>query len=254
MRKKVLSILLSMVMVAGLTVGCSNSNDDEYAELKEKIEQLEEENDKLKDKEEVQEKDNNIDDKEKDEEEIEDEDEKDSKKEKNKKMTTQEIADALKLQENNDFDDYIVGKNSITLIFEDYGEDDIEEYFNSLDDYESKVSTCESMAYEVYSMKIFAKMYHDVIEKVFDENIKIIVKIYDENDAVYIIDSDGDVDGLVTELDFDYKEFKGVNKPWYEDLYYWYPSFEDEEEPTDEEYEEYIDEIIDELELDIEED
>ena len=41
MRKKVLSVLLSMVMVTGLVVGCSNSNDKKYDELAKKIEQLE---------------------------------------------------------------------------------------------------------------------------------------------------------------------------------------------------------------------
>ena len=254
MRKKVLSILLSMVMVTGLTVGCSNSNDDEYTELKEKIEQLEEENSKLKGKEEVQEKDNNIDDKEKDEEEIEDEDEKDSKKEKNKKMTTKEIADALKLQEDNDFDDYIAGKNSITLIIVDEGYDDFEERFYDLE-YDEKSNECEVMAYQSYSMRLLAKIYHDVINKAFDEDIKIIMEIHDTDDnVVNAYDSDGNVDGLITELDFDYDEFDGVKKPWYEDLSYWSPVFEDDEELTDEEYEEYIDEIIDELGLNIEED
>ena len=46
--KKVLSILLSCTIMTSLLIGCSSDDDKKYNELAQKIEELEKENEKLK--------------------------------------------------------------------------------------------------------------------------------------------------------------------------------------------------------------
>lgn len=46
--KKVLSILLSCTIITSLLIGCSSDDDKKYNELAQKIEELEKENEKLK--------------------------------------------------------------------------------------------------------------------------------------------------------------------------------------------------------------
>ena len=46
--KKVLSVLLSCTIMTSLLIGCSSSDDEKYDKLAQKIEELEKENEKLK--------------------------------------------------------------------------------------------------------------------------------------------------------------------------------------------------------------
>ena len=46
--KKVLSVLLSCTIMTSLLIGCSSDDDKKYNELAQKIEELEKENEKLK--------------------------------------------------------------------------------------------------------------------------------------------------------------------------------------------------------------
>lgn len=100
MRKKVLSVLLSMIMVTGLVVGCSNSNDKKYDELAKKIEQLENENKELREK--------DVDEDDEDDEEIiEEEEEKNSKDNKNKKDKNKEKDEDEEIVDDEDFEDEV---------------------------------------------------------------------------------------------------------------------------------------------------
>lgn len=100
MRKKVLSVLLSMVMVTGLVVGCSNSNDKKYDELAKKIEQLENENKELREK--------DVDEDDEDDEEIiEEEEEKNSKDNRNKKDKNEEKDEDEEIVDDEEFKDEV---------------------------------------------------------------------------------------------------------------------------------------------------
>ena len=283
--KKVLSILLSCTIMTSLLIGCSSDDDKKYNELAQKIEELEKENEKLKEEKE-------------DEGELEEKNEK-QKKEKNKKSNTGNknkkedegeleeknkksntgneneeddelgefekedneidekqvneeevdmtaIMEALGPEFNSQFDDFFAIDNTIVLRNCDYEDEDIKEYYDSLSEKE-KEDFYKTTSYEIFTMRLYARMISDLIHKVYNADVEVMIEACDENERFYLIDSYGDtVDGLVKELDFDHDKYDV--DIWYEDVFYWNKDLE-EEDYTKEEYNEYLNELIEELGL-----
>ena len=283
--KKVLSILLSCTIMTSLLIGCSSDDDKKYNELAQKIEELEKENEKLKEEKE-------------DEGELEEKNEK-QKNEKNKKSNTGNknekedegeleeknkksntgneneeddelgefekedneidekqvdeeevdmtaIMEALGPEFNSQFDDFFAIDNTIVLRNCDYEDEDIKEYYDSLSEKE-KEDFYKTTSYEIFTMRLYARMISDLIHKVYNADVEVMIEACDENERFYLIDSYGDtVDGLVKELDFDRDKYDV--DIWYEDVFYWNKDLE-EEDYTKEEYNEYLDELIEELGL-----
>ena len=283
--KKVLSVLLSCTIMTSLLIGCSSNDDKKYNELAQKIEELEKENEKLKEEKE-------------DEGELEEKNEK-NKNEKNKKSNTGNknkkedegeleeknkksntgnkneeddelgefekedneidekqvdeeevdmtaIMEALGPEFNSQFDDFFAIDNTIVLRNCDYEDEDIEEYYNSLSEKE-KEDFYKTTSYEIFTMRLYARMITDLIQKVYNADIEVMIEACDENERFYLIDSYGDtVDGLIKDLNFDYDKYDV--DIWYEDVFYWNEDLE-EEDYTKEEYNEYLDELIEELGL-----
>ena len=283
--KKVLSILLSCTIMTSLLIGCSSDDDKKYNELAQKIEELEKENEKLKEEKE-------------DEGELEEKNEK-QKNEKNKKSNTGNknekedegeleeknkksntgnenkeddelgefekedneidekqvdeeevdmtaIMEALGPEFNSQFDDFFAIDNTIVLRNCDYEDEDIKEYYDSLSEKE-KEDFYKTTSYEIFTMRLYARMISDLIHKVYDTDVEVMIETCDKNGRFYLIDSYGDtVDGLVKELDFDHDKYDV--DIWYEDVFYWNKDLE-EEDYTKEEYNEYLDELIEELGL-----
>ena len=283
--KKVLSILLSCTIMTSLLIGCSSNDDKKYNELAQKIEELEKENEKLKEEKE-------------DEGELEEKNEK-QKNEKNKKSNTGNknekedegeleeknkksntgneneeddelgefekedneidekqvneeevdmtaIMEALGPEFNSQFDDFFAIDNTIVLRNCDYEDEDIKEYYDSLSEKE-KEDFYKTTSYEIFTMRLYARMISDLIHKVYNADVEVMIEACDENERFYLIDSYGDtVDGLVKELDFDHEKYDV--EIWYEDVFYWNEDLE-EEDYTKEEYNEYLNELIEELEL-----
>ena len=281
--KKVLSILLSCTIMTSLLIGCSSDDDKKYNELAQKIEELEKENEKLKEEKE-------------DEGELEEKNEK-QKNEKNKKSNTGNknekedegeleeknkksntgneneeddelgefekedneidekqvneeevdmtaIMEALGPEFNSQFDDFFAIDNTIVLRNCDYEDEDIKEYYDSLSEKE-KEDFYKTTSYEIFTMRLYARMISDLIYRVYDADVEVMIEACDENERFYLIDSYGDtVDGLVKELDFDHDKYDV--DIWYEDVFYWNKDLE-EEDYTKEEYNEYLDELIEEL-------
>ena len=283
--KKVLSVLLSCTIMTSLLIGCSSDDDKKYNELAQKIEELEKENEKLKEEKE-------------DEGELEEKNEK-QKNEKNKKSNTgnknekedegeleeknkksntgneneeddelgefekedneidekqvnEEEVDMTAIMEafgpefNSQFDDFFAIDNTIVLRNCDYEDEDIKEYYDSLSEKE-KEDFYKTTSYEIFTMRLYARMISDLIHKVYNADVEVMIEACDENERFYLIDSYGDtVDGLVKELDFDHDKYDV--DIWYEDVFYWNKDLE-EEDYTKEEYNEYLDELIEELGL-----
>ena len=283
--KKVLSILLSCTIMTSLLIGCSSDDDKKYNELAQKIEELEKENEKLKEEKE-------------DEGELEEKNEK-NKNEKNKKSNTGNknkkedegeleeknkksntsneneeddelgefekedneidekqvdeeevdmtaIMEALGPEFNSQFDDFFAIDNTIVLRNCDYEDEDIKEYYDSLSEKE-KEDFYKTTSYEIFTMRLYARMISDLIHKVYNADVEVMIEACDENERFYLIDSYGDtVDGLVKELDFDRDKYDV--DIWYEDVFYWNKDLE-EDDYTKEEYNEYLDELIEELGL-----
>ena len=283
--KKVLSILLSCTIMTSLLIGCSSDDDKKYNELAQKIEELEKENEKLKEEKE-------------DEGELEEKNEK-QKNEKNKKSNTGNknekedegeleeknkksntgneneeddelgefekedneidekqvdeeevdmtmIMEALGSEFNSQFDDFFAIDNTIVLRNCDYEDENIKEYYDSLSEKE-KEDFYKTTSYEIFTMRLYARMISDLIHKVYDADVEVMIEACDENERFYLIDSYGDtVDGLVKELDFDHDKYDV--DIWYEDVFYWNKDLE-EDDYTKEEYNEYLDELIEELGL-----
>ena len=283
--KKVLSVLLSCTIMTSLLIGCSSDDDKKYNELAQKIEELEKENEKLKEEKE-------------DEGELEEKNEK-QKNEKNKKSNTGNknekedegeleeknkksntgneneeddelgefekedneidekqvdeeevdmtaIMEALGSEFNSQFDDFFAIDNTIVLRNCDYEDEDIKEYYDSLSEKE-KEDFYKTTSYEIFTMRLYARMISDLIHKVYNADVEVMIEACDENERFYLIDSYGDtVDGLVKELDFDRDKYDV--DIWYEDVFYWNKDLE-EDDYTKEEYNEYLDELIEELGL-----
>ena len=283
--KKVLSVLLSCTIMTSLLIGCSSDDDKKYNELAQKIEELEKENEKLKEEKE-------------DEGELEEKNEK-QKNEKNKKSNTGNknekedegeleeknnksnigneneeddelgefekedneidekqvdeeevdmtaIMEALGPEFNSQFDDFFAIDNTIVLRNCDYEDEDIKEYYDSLSEKE-KEDFYKTTSYEIFTMRLYARMISDLIHKVYNADVEVMIEACDENERFYLIDSYGDtVDGLVKELDFDRDKYDV--DIWYEDVFYWNKDLE-EDDYTKEEYNEYLDELIEELGL-----
>lgn len=283
--KKVLSVLLSCTIMTSLLIGCSSNDDKKYNELAQKIEELEKENEKLKEEKE-------------DESELEEKNEK-NKNEKNKKSNTGNknekedegeleeknkksntgneneeddelgefekedneidekqvdeeevdmtaIMEALGSEFNSQFDDFFAIDNTIVLRNCDYEDEDIKEYYDSLSEKE-KEDFYKTTSYEIFTMRLYARMISDLIQKVYNMDVEVMIEACDENERFYLIDSYGDtVDGLVKELDFDHDKYDV--DIWYEDVFYWNKDLE-EDDYTKEEYNEYLNELIEELGL-----
>ena len=278
--KKVLSVLLSCTIMTSLLIGCSSDDDKKYDELAQKIEELEKENEKLKEEKE-------------DEGELEEKNEKNKKsntgnknekedegelEEKNKKSNTGNeneeddelgefekedneidekqvneeevdmtaIMEALGPEFNSQFDDFFAIDNTIVLRNCDYEDEDIKEYYDSLSEKE-KEDFYKTTSYEIFTMRLYARMISDLIHKVYNADVEVMIEACDENERFYLIDSYGDtVDGLVKDLNFDHDKYDV--DVWYEDVFYWNKDLE-EEDYTKEEYNEYLDELIEELGL-----
>ena len=278
--KKVLSILLSCTIMTSLLIGCSSDDDKKYNELAQKIEELEKENEKLKeekeDESELEEKNKKSNtgnkNKEDDEGELEEKNEKNKKsntgnkneeddelgefeKEDNeidKKQVDEEEVDMTAIMEalgpefNSQFDDFFAIDNTIVLRNCDYEDEDIKEHYDSLNEKE-KEDFYKTTSYEIFTMRLYARMIADLIHKVYNADVEVMIEACDENERFYLIDSYGDtVDGLVKELDFDHDKYDV--DIWYEDVFYWNEDLE-EEDYTKEEYNEYLDELIEELGL-----
>ena len=278
--KKVLSILLSCTIMTSLLIGCSSDDDKKYNELAQKIEELEKENKKLKeekeDKGELEEKNEknkksntgNKNEKE-DEGELEEKNKKSNTSNENKeddelgefekedneideKQVDEEevdmtaIMEALGSEFNSQFDDFFAIDNTIVLRNCDYEDEDIKEYYNGLSEKE-KEDFYKTTSYEIFTMRLYARMIADLIHKVYDADVEVMIEACDENERFYLIDSYGDtVDGLIKDLNFDHDKYDV--DIWYEDVFYWNKDLE-EEDYTKEEYNEYLDELIEELGL-----
>ena len=274
--KKVLSVLLSCTIMTSLLIGCSSNDDKKYNELAQKIEELEKENEKLKEEKEDEselEKENK-----KLKEEKEDKGELEEKNEKNKKSNTGNkneeddelgefekedneidekqvnekevdmtaIMEALGSEFNSQFDDFFAIDNTIVLRNCDYEDEDIEEYYNSLSEKE-KEDFYKTTSYEIFTMRLYARMIADLIHKVYNADVEVMIEACDENERFYLIDSYGDtVDGLIKDLNFDYDKYDV--DIWYEDVFYWNEDLE-EEDYTKGEYNEYLNALIKELGL-----
>ena len=257
--KKVLSVLLSCTIMTSLLVGCSSSDDEKYDKLAQKIEELEKENKKLKEekedegeleeKNEKNNKSNTDNDNEEDDElgEFEKEDNKiDEKQVDEEEVDMTAIMEALGPEFNSQFDDFFAIDNTIVLRNCDYEDEDIEEYYNNLSEKE-KEDFYKTTSYEIFTMRLYARMISDLIHKVYNADVEVMIEACDENERFYLIDSYGDtVDGLVKELDFDRDKYDV--DIWYEDVFYWNKDLE-EEDYTREEYNEYLNELIEELGL-----
>ena len=283
--KKVLSVLLSCTIMTSLLIGCSSDDDKKYNELAQKIEELEKENEKLKEEkedegelEEKNEKQKNEKNKKsntgnknekEDEGELEEKNKKSNTGNKNKeddelgefekedneideKQVNEEevdmtaIMEALGSEFNSQFDDFFAIDNTIVLRNCDYEDEDIKEYYDSLSEKE-KEDFYKTTSYEIFTMRLYARMISDLIHKVYNADVEVMIEACDENERFYLIDSYGDtVDGLVKELDFDHDKYDV--DIWYEDVFYWNKDLE-EEDYTREEYNEYLNELIEELGL-----
>ena len=283
--KKVLSVLLSCTIMTSLLIGCSSDDDKKYNELAQKIEELEKENEKLKEEkedegelEEKNEKQKNEKNKKsntgnknekEDEGELEEKNKKSNTGNENKeddelgefekedneideKQVNEEevdmtaIMEALGSEFNSQFDDFFAIDNTIVLRNCDYEDEDIKEYYDSLSEKE-KEDFYKTTSYEIFTMRLYARMISDLIHKVYNADVEVMIEACDENERFYLIDSYGDtVDGLVKELDFDHDKYDV--DIWYEDVFYWNKDLE-EEDYTKEEYNEYLDELIEELGL-----
>ena len=283
--KKVLSVLLSCTIMTSLLIGCSSNDDKKYNELAQKIEELEKENEKLKEEkedegelEEKNEKQKNEKNKKsntgnknkkEDEGELEEKNKKSNTGNKNEeddelgefekedneideKQVNEEEVDMTAIMEalgpefNSQFDDFFAIDNTIVLRNCDYEDEDIKEYYDSLSEKE-KEDFYKTTSYEIFTMRLYARMISDLIHKVYNADVEVMIEACDENERFYLIDSYGDtVDGLVKELDFDHDKYDV--DIWYEDVFYWNEDLE-EDDYTKEEYNEYLNELIEELEL-----
>ena len=283
--KKVLSVLLSCTIMTSLLIGCSSDDDKKYNELAQKIEELEKENEKLKEEkedegelEEKNEKQKNEKNKKsntgnknekEDEGELEEKNKKSNTGNENKeddelgefekedneideKQVNEEEVDMTAIMEalgpefNSQFDDFFAIDNTIVLRNCDYEDEDIKEYYDSLSEKE-KEDFYKTTSYEIFTMRLYARMISDLIHKVYNADVEVMIEACDENERFYLINSYGDtVDGLVKELDFDHDKYDV--DIWYEDVFYWNEDLE-EEDYTREEYNEYLNELIEELGL-----
>ena len=279
--KKVLSVLLSCTIMTSLLIGCSSDDDKKYNELAQKIEELEKENEKLKeekeDESELEKENKKLKEEKEDEGELEEKNERQEDK-KNKKSNTGNknkeddelgefekedneidekqvdeeevdmtaIMEALGSEFNSQFDDFFAIDNTIVLRNCDYEDEDIKEYYDSLSEKE-KEDFYKTTSYEIFTMRLYARMISDLIHKVYNADVEVMIEACDENERFYLIDSYGDtVDGLIKDLNFDHDKYDV--DIWYEDVFYWNKDLE-EEDYTKEEYNEYLDELIEELGL-----
>ena len=241
MRKKVLSVLLSMVMVTGLVVGCSNSNDKKYDELAKKIEQLENENKELREK--------DVD--EDDEEIIEEEEEKNSKDNKNKKDKNKEKDEDEEIVDDEEFEDEVevddneyykekedkvnakvdsaVLKEAANYVYNDYVSSGMidggaavsyknnqiiisKTYSKLIMENEFGIKDCDEKAVanflledsdRLYEVDELAARVQEVVRAKYDENIEVVVSIYFSSTLMYQVNGDGSYIGVPTNFNIE---------------------------------------------------
>lgn len=241
MRKKVLSVLLSMVMVTGLVVGCSNSNDKKYDELAKKIEQLENENKELREK--------DVD--EDDEEIIEEEEEKNSKDNKNKKDKNEEKDEDEEIVDDEEFKDEVevddneyykekedkvnakvdsaVLKEAANYVYNDYVSSGMidggaavsyknnqiiisKTYSKLIMENEFGIKDCNEEAFANFLLEDSDKLYEvdelaarvqEVVRAKYDENIEVVVSIYFSSTLMYQVNGDGSYIGVPTNFNIE---------------------------------------------------
>ena len=241
MRKKVLSVLLSMVMVTGLVVGCSNSNDKKYDELAKKIEQLENENKELREK--------DVD--EDDEEIIEEEEEKNSKDNKNKKDKNKEKDEDEEIVDDEEFEDEVevddneyykekedkintkvdstVLKEAANYVYNDYVSSGMidggaavsyknnqiiisKTYSKLIMENEFGIKDCNEEAFANFLLEDSDKLYEvdelaarvqEVVRAKYDENIEVVVSIYFSSTLMYQVNGDGSYMGVPTNFNIE---------------------------------------------------
>ena len=241
MRKKVLSVLLSMVMVTGLVVGCSNSNDKKYDELAKKIEQLENENKELREK--------DVD--EDDEEIIEEEEEKNSKDNKNKKDKNKEKDEDEEIVDDEEFEDEVevddneyykekedkvnakvdsaVLKEAANYVYNDYVSSGMidggaavsyknnqiiisKTYSKLIMENEFGIKDCDEKAFanflledsdRLYEVDELAARVQEVVRAKYDENIEVVVSIYFSSTLMYQVNGDGSYIGVPTNFNIE---------------------------------------------------
>lgn len=241
MRKKVLSVLLSMVMVTGLVVGCSNSNDKKYDELAKKIEQLENENKELREK--------DVD--EDDEEIIEEEEEKNSKDNRNKKDKNEEKDEDEEIIDDEEFEDEVevddneyykekedkvnakvdnaVLKEAANYVYNDYVSSGMinggaavsyknnqiiisKTYSKLIMENEFGIKDCDEKAFanflledsdRLYEVDELAARVQEVVRAKYDENIEVVVSIYFSSTLMYQVNGDGSYIGVPTNFNIE---------------------------------------------------
>ena len=241
MRKKVLSVLLSMVMVTGLVVGCSNSNDKKYDELAKKIEQLENENKELREK--------DVD--EDDEEIIEEEEEKNSKDNRNKKDKNEEKDEDEEIIDDEEFEDEVevddneyykekedkvnakvdstVLKEAANYVYNDYVSSGMidggaavsyknnqiiisKTYSKLIMENEFGIKDCNEEAFanflledsdRLYEVDELAARVQEVVRAKYDENIEVVVSIYFSSTLMYQVNGDGSYIGVPTNFNIE---------------------------------------------------
>lgn len=241
MRKKVLSVLLSMVMVTGLVVGCSNSNDKKYDELAKKIEQLENENKELREK--------DVD--EDDEEIIEEEEEKNSKDNKNKKDKNEEKDEDEEIVDDEEFEDEVevddneyykekedkintkvdsaVLKEAANYVYNDYVSSGMinggaavsysnnqiiisKTYSKLIMENEFGIKDCNEEAFANFLLEDSDKLYEvdelaarvqEAVRAKYDENIEVVVSIYFSSTLMYQVNGDGSCMGVPTNFNIE---------------------------------------------------
>ena len=241
MRKKVLSVLLSMVMVIGLVVGCSNSNDKKYDELAKKIEQLENENKELREK--------DVD--EDDEEIIEEEEEKNSKDNRNKKDKNEEKDEDEEIVDDEEFEDEVevddneyykekedkvnakvdnaVLKEAANYVYNDYVSSGMinggaavsyknnqiiisKTYSKLIMENEFGIKDCDEKAFanflledsdRLYEVDELAARVQEVVRAKYDENIEVVVSIYFSSTLMYQVNGDGSYIGVPTNFNIE---------------------------------------------------
>ena len=241
MRKKVLSVLLSMIMVTGLVVGCSNSNDKKYDELAKKIEQLENENKELREK--------DVD--EDDEEIIEEEEEKNSKDNRNKKDKNEEKDEDEEIVDDEEFEDEVevddneyykekedkvnakvdnaVLKEAANYVYNDYVSSGMinggaavsyknnqiiisKTYSKLIMENEFGIKDCDEKAFanflledsdRLYEVDELAARVQEVVRAKYDENIEVVVSIYFSSTLMYQVNGDGSYIGVPTNFNIE---------------------------------------------------
>ena len=237
MIKKVLSTLLSGIMVVGLYTGCSNSNSD-YDVLSKKLEQLENENKELKEG-----KDSNK--------------EKDDKNEVNANSIIKKIAKGLERSLGKCYKVEPDGEERVNVTYTYCPEGTLLDFYNDSDKRNSIVDFYLAISKEVNSRRDEAIEISKSIYDDYGKDIDVSLAIYINSDLFFTVDSNGKIyeDGELAEIPFDYDKYS-VSNPWYTNVKFWNNLSENLDNETEEIIEEFLNnkEQIEEYEYEDEDD